>query len=195
MRLKDLSGQRFGMLTVTEYIGGSKWKCKCDCGNETIVFAANLERKHTKSCGCLKGEGLIGKKVGKMTILKQIDKEHFLCRCDCGNEEIRVKTALYRGDRKCFECAKKVRHEARENSEIMKADYVNGTQLSLIGKKTKANKSGHVGVNWDKSRGKWQASIRYQGKKYNIGRFESIQDAIDARKNAELELLGEIKSE
>jgi hypothetical protein len=54
----------------------------------------------------------------------------------------------------------------------------------------KANKSGVVGVNWDKSRGKWQASIRFQGHKYNLGRFDFIQDAIDARKEAEKQIFG-----
>lgn len=28
----DLTGKRFGRLTVIEYAGKSKWICKCDCG-------------------------------------------------------------------------------------------------------------------------------------------------------------------
>lgn len=54
-----------------------------------------------------------------------------------------------------------------------------------------ANKSGVVGVNWDKSRGKWMAGIRFKGHKYNLGRFDNIQDAIDARKEAEQRLFGD----
>lgn len=53
---------------------------------------------------------------------------------------------------------------------------------SLSPTPTKANKSGVVGVNWDKSRNKWQASIRFKGHKYNLGRFTNTQDAIDIRK-------------
>lgn len=54
--LIDLTGQRFGILTVIEpiYIETSKrwkWRCKCDCGNETLSYANNL--KHMHSCGCL----------------------------------------------------------------------------------------------------------------------------------------------
>lgn len=39
------------------------------------------------------------------------------------------------------------------------------------------NKSGIKGVSWDKSRGKWRAQIRYEGKKINLGSFNNIEDA------------------
>ena len=58
MKLRNLTGQRFGKLVVikrSKHEGkGAKWFCKCDCGKETIVFSANLLKKHTMSCGCLK---------------------------------------------------------------------------------------------------------------------------------------------
>lgn len=34
------------------------WKCKCDCGNETIVLGTSLRTGITKSCGCAKYDGL-----------------------------------------------------------------------------------------------------------------------------------------
>ena len=57
-KLTDLTGQRFGRLTAVEYAGQGKtkgylWKCKCDCGNETIVYGYALKSGNTKSCGCL----------------------------------------------------------------------------------------------------------------------------------------------
>ena len=56
--MRDLTGQRFGKLTVIECTGRNKsgrfmWKCECDCGNVTTVRADGLTRGHTKSCGCL----------------------------------------------------------------------------------------------------------------------------------------------
>lgn len=48
-KIKD---KRFGMLVAKEYVGNSKWKCKCDCGNETVVYTNNLKTKNTQSCGC-----------------------------------------------------------------------------------------------------------------------------------------------
>lgn len=60
-RYHDLTGQRFGRLIVVNYVGQgkgyqSKWLTRCDCGVECIVFAANLNRGNTKSCGCLQKE-------------------------------------------------------------------------------------------------------------------------------------------
>lgn len=30
------------------------WRCKCECGNETIADRSSLMSGNTKSCGCLK---------------------------------------------------------------------------------------------------------------------------------------------
>lgn len=56
MKLIDLTGQRFGRLTVIKYIGKSKWQCKCDCGNIVNVCRGNLRSHGTQSCGCLQKE-------------------------------------------------------------------------------------------------------------------------------------------
>jgi hypothetical protein len=54
--IKDLTGKKFGQLTVVERAESKnsqvKWRCKCDCGNEIIVIGSNLSSEHTKSCGC-----------------------------------------------------------------------------------------------------------------------------------------------
>lgn len=56
--LIDLTGQRFGRLTVLELEstngnGGTKWKCLCDCGNIATVKGGHLKDGSTKSCGCI----------------------------------------------------------------------------------------------------------------------------------------------
>lgn len=55
--LKDYIGKRFHQLTVIDYAGKAggmhRWKCRCDCGNETIVGQTLLQNGKTKSCGCL----------------------------------------------------------------------------------------------------------------------------------------------
>ena len=56
---KDLSGQKFGMLTVKDMTkkrdgrGSVYWHCVCDCGNEVDVPAARLIQGTCHSCGCL----------------------------------------------------------------------------------------------------------------------------------------------
>lgn len=54
---EDLSGQKFGKLTVIKLDhvsdGGNKqYLCQCDCGNVDIVDSGNLKRGLAKSCGC-----------------------------------------------------------------------------------------------------------------------------------------------
>lgn len=57
---KDYIGRRFGRLTVTGYEGKQngmhRWKCVCDCGNETVVGQTLLQTGKTSSCGCLQAE-------------------------------------------------------------------------------------------------------------------------------------------
>ena len=59
----DLTGQRFGRLTVierAENIGKkTMWKCRCDCGNEKIIRADDLKSGRSKSCGCYNKEKTI----------------------------------------------------------------------------------------------------------------------------------------
>ena len=56
----DLTGKRFGRLTVLEYAGtgkgGTFWKCKCDCGKITTILSHSLRSGRTTSCGCYNKE-------------------------------------------------------------------------------------------------------------------------------------------
>lgn len=62
MRLIDITGQRFGRLSVVKKAdraspsGGSLWECLCDCGATKTVNASNLRNGGSRSCGCLAGE-------------------------------------------------------------------------------------------------------------------------------------------
>lgn len=50
----DLVGRRYGKLVVLRYDSDSHWICACDCGGESRVLTANLNRDNTKSCGCVR---------------------------------------------------------------------------------------------------------------------------------------------
>lgn len=58
MKHIDLTGQRFGKLTVKEELPHTekqyKYKCFCDCGNTIVAKAGNLKSGKVKSCECLK---------------------------------------------------------------------------------------------------------------------------------------------
>lgn len=52
----DLTRQRFGKLTVlapAENIGRrTAWRCRCDCGRDTVVTTLDLRCGRRTSCGC-----------------------------------------------------------------------------------------------------------------------------------------------
>lgn len=65
----DLTGKRYGRLTVVEYAGKTNngktlWKCNCDCGEIAIIRSDRLKSGETKSCGCERKE----KSAERMTI-------------------------------------------------------------------------------------------------------------------------------
>lgn len=108
MPVKDISGQRFGILTVierdTSKIGGAAyWKCQCDCGNICSVRGNNLRSGKKTSCGCqtkiqyrknnIDTTSQIGKRYGRL-VVKERDLSkpighgygtYWICKCDCGN--------------------------------------------------------------------------------------------------------------
>lgn len=59
----DLTGQRFGNLSVIEFSGfknypaksdrrAAYFRCKCDCGGEKEILGVSLKTGNTSSCGC-----------------------------------------------------------------------------------------------------------------------------------------------
>ena len=103
----DLTGKRFGRLTVIEIAdvpnaGQYYWHCICDCGNEKNIAGSSLRSGRTKSCGCWQKEArclsrnlidMTGQKFGHLTVIKKdkTDKRgemKWLCQCDCGNPQL-----------------------------------------------------------------------------------------------------------
>ena len=109
-----LLGKKFNMLTVIAFDHFDKnnkdyWKCKCDCGNETIVQGYNLTSGAVRSCGCLHKKAIYdnwfvditGQKYGMLTVLKFIERKNlqslWLCKCDCGREVVVNANNLRKG--------------------------------------------------------------------------------------------------
>lgn len=82
--LIDLTGERFGNLTVIERdinnakSGNARWVCKCDCGNMVTVIGSHLRSGHTKSCGCKK-IGEISKGRSKERLYRIWTRMHKRC--------------------------------------------------------------------------------------------------------------------
>ena len=76
----DLTGQKFGKLTVLEdsgkrdKAGNIYWKCQCSCEKESIVYVIgqSLKSGNTKGCGCIKqsyGEEFISNYLSENNII------------------------------------------------------------------------------------------------------------------------------
>ena len=76
----DLTGQRFGKLTVLRKESKSKYRCFCDCGNELTLSEKKLNEGIT-SCGCLSSLNLRGNRYGRLVAKEPADDSSWLCRC------------------------------------------------------------------------------------------------------------------
>lgn len=131
MKRIDLTGQRFGRLTVIEYEKtdhnrDARWLCRCDCGKRLTVLGKNLLSGATRSCGCLRKErgpkkaevmrevrkektrhDLTGKVFGMLTVLGPARMASWRCLCECGKEVVYQTAELLRGTRKSCGCGPK----------------------------------------------------------------------------------------
>jgi len=113
-RMVDLTGKRFGMLTVLNqtderYYESVVWKCQCDCGKYTNTSSNHLMTGHVKSCGCLWSENLEGERYGKLLVIRRTDERSndqvvWECLCDCGNYTNVLTGSLGSGNTKSCGC-------------------------------------------------------------------------------------------
>ena len=69
--------------------------------------------------------------------------------------------------------------------------WANATTQCINQNLRKDNKTGIKGVNWDKYRNKWQAQLQINKKKVLNEHFEFFDDAVKARRDAEIKYFGE----
>lgn len=197
----DLTGQRFGKLTVisrAENRGKTvMWRCRCDCGNTAIVPSQSLRSGVTVSCGCQKRrtDNYSGQKFGRLTLLDKTNDTDpnngyiYKCRCDCGNIIYRPIGPIKSGKIKSCGCLQK--DTGREQIKKMrKINHVGGTAVGNISSKklAKNNTSGYTGVT--KSGNYWQARITFKGTVYYLGSSQDKIEAIRMRKQAEKNIFG-----
>jgi len=62
MKSKDLTGMKFGLLTIISRAEKTSknpsWECECECGNTKTILSYNLISGKSKSCGCVRGNKL-----------------------------------------------------------------------------------------------------------------------------------------
>jgi len=75
----------------------------------------------------------------------------------------------------------------KSDNRLCNLRVVDGEGNAKNQKRATNNSSGHIGVTWSKDRFKWRAAISINKKLTHIGYYDSIEDAVSARKSMELE--------
>ncbi len=118
----DLSGRRFGQLTVVGDSGGRRrgcilWECRCDCGGEASFTRSELLSGNAQNCGCVlkvyapktEAEDLSGRRFGALVALFRAENDArgrvtWFCRCDCGREITATAAELKSGHTRSCGC-------------------------------------------------------------------------------------------
>jgi len=128
-KIKDLTGQTFGLLYVIERAEDTKpgrpaWHCQCECGNiTTVTSTALLKTGGTKSCGCLRKKqsdsliDLTGQTFGKLFVMykdpeAKRGRAKWVCQCECGNYVSVLSDSLRYGKTKSCGCnVRQLKHD------------------------------------------------------------------------------------
>lgn len=195
-----------------------QWLCKCDCGNEVVALGTSLRSGSTKSCGCLSKE-LVSKRSKKYNQydlsneygigytsntneafyfdLEDYDLIKPYCwYADDGYVFTNLKDGIISLHRLVMDCkhgdglyVDHINHD-KLNCRKYNLRIVTNQQNSMNASKRSDNTSGVTGVRFYEDRNKWNAQIMFNYKAINLGYFDTFEEAVKARKQAEEEYFG-----
>jgi len=220
--VKELIGKKFNMLTVTGRVSDTvncRVICKCDCGVIKPIQVSELVSGRQKSCGCWRVKHNRNpprppiKKEDYVLIPIRGSEEYAVVDIDdyelankyswflahgyatsnmYGNKHTKLhRLILNLQDRK--QEVDHINHNRLDNrkSNLRVCDrFGNGRNLSLKSNNT----SGYPGVSFWKSRNKWRARIKVNYVGIHIGLYDTLQEAVEARHNAEIKYFGDFRN-
>lgn len=155
--LIDLTGQKFGRLTVLSYKGNRVWECKCDCGTIKDIVGENIRSGGTKSCGCLNDDNkrrykdLTGQRFGRLVVVKRAKNYvspsgkskqlRWICKCDCGEYCVVNSDVLKNGRTKSCGCLQKENlNKINKHGAIKKNEYEVSNGIVFVAVKNSTEK-------------------------------------------------------
>ena len=204
--INDLTDKKFNFLKVIALspkrtsIGGTLWVCSCDCGKLTTVAQSALVNGDTKSCGCYRSSRMSEQntKHGMTNTPEWMSWSAMLSRCYNENS-IGYKNYGGRGIIVCERWRNSFENFYIDMGIRPSADYtldrkdVNGNyepnncrwldRLSQT-RNTRFQSNPMNGIRETIS-GKFRVSIGVDNKSIELGTFSTIEEAQEARRNAE----------
>lgn len=209
----DLTGKKYNRLIVVSFKEYNKhrqstWLCVCECGTEKVVLGASLRTGATQSCGCLNIEKISerftthGHTIGKKRSTEHKIWASMIQRCtnpnvdkyeDYGGRGITICDRWREFENFFADMGKRPsrRHSIDRicnngNYELNNCKWSTRTEQVRNIRTPKRNTTGYTGVSWNKQRLKWHSRITVDNKEIHLGLFNNIEDATEARKQAEI---------
>lgn len=211
----DIVGNRYGRLIVKNYVqqnkhGKSVWECQCDCGEILAILGSCLTRGTTTSCGCVKSERLVEYNTthGMKGTRTYNCWSNMKSRCNYPErwdaEYYNLKGISYDERWESFENFYSDMGEVPDGMSLDRIDpnldyykdncrWTTDSMQAFNQVLRVNNTSGKTGVWFIEKSGKWAAAITHELEKEHLGTFNSFEDAVKAREEAELKYFGFIK--
>ena len=212
MAAKSIVGETHHRLTITsEYLHNGRRRCgwTCSCGKTGDSSKGSILQGKSKSCGCLQREATskANRKHGDSASPTYILWRNMHLRCSGKIENSRkyVEDGIeVCSDWESYENFKRDMGERPANMSLDRIDSRLGyckDNCRWVPRKVQRynqnlqsrNTSGYMGIH--PHRGRWRVTISHEGRTIVVGRFVKLEDAVEARKNAEIKYYGEYFSE
>lgn len=224
MSTKDHTGEVLHGIKILEryprpgHKNGAAYKVEClSCHRVYTTSYLYIKRSTTDYCHSCKVRksnrqrmhDITGKRYGSLVALhytKSIKLStgstsvYWLFKCDCGNEVELEAHAVKRRQKCCsMSCPynpAKINGKPKGFIPLQEDVHKHKTNIQFkdYTKPPSNNKSGYPGVWFDKKTNKYQAYITFKKKRYYLGYYSDIDEAISIRKNAEQQIFGEFIS-
>lgn len=191
-----------------------KYLCRCECGNEVSVMITSLRSGNTQSCGCINSERITKQNKENAIYDGCSQNKHFsrwkgmIERCyypkhkdyhNYGGRGITVCEEWREHPRAFIEWIEKESNYKRGlsldridrdgNYEPDNCKFSTTTEQALNRNIMSSNTSGYPGVT-EHTNGRWRARINVNKKRKSLGVYETKEEAIEARKKAEVKYYG-----